>query len=37
MDRFKPLSEVHRVYDNVKAASRFEPEMFNANRMVQPD
>ena len=35
--RFKPMSEVHRVYDTVKGYTRFEPEMYNANRSVQPD
>lgn len=35
--RFKPMSEVHRIYDTVKGNRRFEPEMFNANRLAQPD
>lgn len=35
--RYRPISEIHRVQDTLKSYRRFEPESFNAGRMVQPD
>ena len=34
---FSPASEMHRVQEKLKSNRRFEPEFFNANRLVQPD
>jgi len=34
---FSPVSEMHRVQEKLLSNRRFEPEFFNANRLVQPD
>ena len=31
---FSPVSEMHRVQDKLNSNRRFEPEFFNANRLV---
>lgn len=35
--QYRAISEVHRVHDTLASHRRFEPEAFNANRLVQPD